>query len=216
MACFALTRPEMVGCVSNSPGMPDLTFESLPIIASRWKMTTKWAHIYSTFQMCGAWLLGRQGPWPGAHHHPREGHVYWHPFQGRNPFNTIFKLPSIHGDRLIKEPLIRKIYMNMQQQAPYFVEAIDREVLPMDTSNFTCYCKTWVFHVEEIFASFAVDQETLQIYHSWLGLLYNVSKMCKNFLPQKFKIEKLQNLTATNISCFTVLPCQKHHVYMCV
>ena len=72
------------------------------------------------------------------------------------------------------------------------------------------YCKTLNFRVEEIFASFAVDKKNLQIYHpanlfssTWPTLPFG--KNPQKCSCKKFKIEKLQNFTATNISCLTVL-----------
>ena len=69
------------------------------------------------------------------------------------------------------------------------------------------HCKTINFRVEEIFLSFAVDQY-LQIHHSTnlfpstrltLSCIKNLQKIAS------VKIEKPQNCTAPNISCFTIL-----------
>ena len=69
-------------------------------------------------------------------------------------------------------------------------------------------------HVEEIFASYAVDQKTKFIIPQTcfppLELLYHVLKIRNISSREKFKIEKLQNFTAANISCFTVLQARIH------
>ena len=56
-----------------------------------------------------------------------------------------------------------------------------------------CYCETWNVHVEEIFT---VYPKKTQIHHP------------TNWFPstrlKKFKIEKVQNFRAANISCLTV------------
>ena len=59
------------------------------------------------------------------------------------------------------------------------------------------YCKTRNVHVEDIFASFMVDQKT-QIYHP-----ANLFPSTRPTLPW-VKNRKTQNLTDMNISCFTV------------
>ena len=58
--------------------------------------------------------------------------------------------------------------------------------------------------------SFAVEKKTQEIYHptnlspSARPTLPCVKIRKKKSSPKKFKIEKLQRFTATNISCFTV------------
>ena len=68
---------------------------------------------------------------------------------------------------------------------------------------FWCYCKTWNFHVEEMFLSLSRPKTCKFIIPSTRPTLPWVKNPPK-FPPTKFKIEKPQNVTVTNISRFTV------------